>query len=190
MFNTIPIVSRLSKTWNKLTRYQHHLMFLKNCRKQNVIPKGFQLKFNLALNTNNSEANLHCSRVLFNSSQELCNIVLKSMEEKVKHLQRELHTCRTNLFSQFHYFIAQQIWKSLEHENFILHNDLKTVERRKLRKAIHPPISPDIGNASNTTHSKRIRRYDKSRTIQRKKEQFHAKHRFTPIVVDDHNSNT
>ena len=184
MFNTIPIVSRLSKTWNKLTRYQHHLTFLKNCRKQNVIPKGFQLKFNLALNTNNSEVNLHCSRVLFNSSQELCNIVLKSTEEKVKHLQRELNICRVNLFSQFHYFFANRIWKSLEYENFILHNDLKATEKRKMRKTIQLPVSLDHDNASNMTQRKRFRRY-KSRRIQRKKEQFRAKHRPRSIAVDD-----
>ena len=146
------------KTWNKLTRYQHHLTFLKNCRKQNVIPKGFRLKFNLALNTNNSEVNLHCSRVLFNSSQELCNIVLKSTEEKVKHLQRELNICRVNLFSQFHYFFANRIWKSLEYENFILHNDLKATEKRKMRKTIQLPVSLDHDNASNMTQRKRFRR--------------------------------
>ena len=136
MFNAIPIVSRLSKTWNKLTRYQHHLTFLKVCRKHNVIPKGFQLKFNLALNTSNPEVNLHCNRVLFNSSQELCNIVLKSTEEKVKRPQRELYTCRANLFSQFNYIFARLIWNSLEYENSILHNDLKVIEKKKMRKTI------------------------------------------------------
>lgn len=185
MFNTIPIVSRLSKTWNKLTRYQHHLSFLKNCRKHNVIPKGFQLKFNLALNTNNPELNLHCSRVLFNSSQELCNIVLKSTEEKVKHLQRELYNCRVNLFSQLHYFLAYRIWKSLEHENCILHNDLKAIEKRKMRKTIQLPAPPDYDNSRNTTHRKQTRRYDKSRRLQRKKEQFRTKHRSTSFAADD-----
>ena len=54
-----------------------------------------------------------------------------------------------------------------------------------MRKTIQPPALPDIENVSSTTHSKHIRRYDKARRIQRKKEQFRAKHRFTPTVVDD-----
>jgi hypothetical protein len=146
---------------------------------------GFKLKFNLALNTNNPEVNSQCNRVLFNSSQELCNIVLKSTEEKVKHLQRELYICRVNLFNQFNYFFAHLIWKSLEYENFILHNDLKAIEKKKMRKTIRLPASPDHGNTSNTTQRKHIRRYNKDRRIQRKREQFHAKHRSTPFAVDD-----
>ena len=68
---------------------------------------------------------------------------------------------------------------------YLTHNDLKAVEKRKMRKTIQPPALPDIENVSSTTHSKHIRRYDKARRIQRKKEQFRAKHRFTPTVVDD-----
>ena len=111
--------------------------------------------------------------------------MLKSTEEKVKHLQRELNICRVNLFSQFHYFFANRIWKSLEYENVILHNDLKVIEKREMRKTIQLLVSLDHGNASNMTQRKRFRRYDKARRIQRKKEQFRAKHRPTSIAVDD-----
>ena len=150
MSNTIPIVSRTAKTWNKLTRYQHHYTFLKNCHKHNVIPKGFNLKFNLALNTNNYELNVRCNRVLHNSSQELCNLVLRSTEEKIKDLQRELHVCRTNLFSHLNCEFAYLIWKSLEYENFILHNNLKEIERKKMRKTVRPPTIFDHENIYHT----------------------------------------
>ena len=118
-------------------------------------------------------------------SIHLKNVATSSTEEKVKHLQRELYICRVNLFSQFHYSLVHLIWRSLEHDNFILHNDLKAIEKRKMRKTIQPPASHHLGNTSNATHRKHNRRYDKFRRIQRKKEQFRAKHGSTPFVVDD-----
>ena len=54
-----------------------------------------------------------------------------------------------------------------------------------MRKTIQLPASPEHDSTSSTTHRKRTSRYDKFRRIQRKNEQFRAKHRSMPFALDD-----
>ena len=86
--------------WNKLTRYQHHCNFLKICLDDDVIPKGFNLNFHLALNVDNHELQASCAHTLHKTSIELCNMVLKSSQEKVKNLQQGVQIAREKLFDE------------------------------------------------------------------------------------------
>ena len=90
---------RAATVWNKLTRYQHHCNFLKICLDSNVIPKGFNLNFNLAFNVDNHELQASSTDKLHKTSLELCNLVLRSSQEKVKNLQQELQLAREKLLS-------------------------------------------------------------------------------------------
>lgn len=55
LIHAVSFVNRKARIWTKLTGYQHHYTFANNYHKQNVIPKGLDWKFNLALDTNNCE---------------------------------------------------------------------------------------------------------------------------------------
>ena len=122
--------------WNKLTRYQHHCNFLKTCIDRNVIPKGFNLKFNLALNVDNLNFQDMCTRLLQNTSRELCHTTLKITQERVKTLQRELQLSRARLFEVLDHTRATTVWNQLQYKNYVLNCKLRIIEERKLNRTI------------------------------------------------------
>ena len=92
---------------------------------------------------------------------------------------------RSNLFSQFNCNFAHSIWKALEYENFILHNNLSEIEKKKMRKTVRPPALPDHESVNNATPRRLARRFNKSLRRQRKREQFLAKRKSTPSETND-----
>ena len=74
--------------------------FLKICLDSNIIPRGINLNFNLALNVDNHQLKPSCTHKLHKTSLELCDLVLRSSQEKGKNLQQELQLAREKLFDE------------------------------------------------------------------------------------------
>ena len=141
-------VAQTARVWDKLSRYQHHCTFLKNCLDNNVIPAGFSLSFNLALNVDDADLVRLCKQSLQRTSKELCVAVLQASQNKVDLLQRELQFCREQIFSSVSNGTAIYLWNGLKMENSNLLCDLKEREKRKMLKTI--PLDQEL-LSSNTS---------------------------------------
>ena len=86
--------------WNKVTRYQNYGNFLDTCLNHNVNPKGFNLKFHLALNVDNHELQASCMNIFHKTSKELCLTVLTTSQENVRTIQPDLQLSRGIMFNE------------------------------------------------------------------------------------------
>ena len=172
-------VAQAARVWDKLSRYQHDCTFLKHCLDNNVIPAGFILNFNLALNVDDADLVKLCKQSLQRTSKELCVAVLQALQNRVNLLQRELQTCREQIFSSVNNGSANYIWNGLKAENSNLLQNLKEREKRKLLKTI--PLDQEF--LSNNTRDLPIntatqaRRYCGLNRLVRKRKLFRRKRR-------------
>lgn len=79
----------LFTTEKKLCTHQHHKENLLNYKKNNKVPKGLLLKFNLALCTDNNVLKEQCNNISFNASSQIRNKIMKALEKKIKTLSKE-----------------------------------------------------------------------------------------------------
>ena len=173
-------VAQAARVWDKLSRYQHHCTFLMNCLDNNVIPAGFSLNFNLALNVDDVDLVKLCKLSLQRTSRELCVAVLQASRKKVDCLQRELQSCREQIFSAINSGSANYIWNGLKTENFNLLRILKEREQRKMLKTI--PLDQELLSSSNTIDLPTItatqnRRFHGLHRLLRKRKLFRRKRR-------------
>ena len=68
----------------KLCIDQHHKVNLLTYKKNNKVPKGLLLKFNLALCTDNNVLREQCNNILFNASSKILNKIIKALGLKIK----------------------------------------------------------------------------------------------------------
>ena len=79
---------------------------------------------------------MNCTHTLQKASKELCDLVLRSSQEKVRNLQHEMQTTREKLFEELGHARATNTWNHLRQENFTLRHSLKLLEERKFKKTI------------------------------------------------------
>ena len=110
------------------------------------------------------ERQVSCAHTPHKASIELCEMVLKSSQEKVKNLQHELQLAREKLFDELENTHATDIWNYLRQENALLHSNLKLTEKRKLEKTIPISTSAPPFNSPVTSHASG-RRYRKIKEV-------------------------
>lgn len=160
--------------------------FLRYCLDYHVIPKGFDLKFHLALNVDNHELQATCTRTLQKASRELCEIVLKGFQDKVKNLQQELQLSREKLFEELGHPCANKTWNYLRQQNFLLHRNLKILEKRKFEKTIafsNSDFPVHTANQPSNLHAGG-RRYHKIRRLRRKRYRFRRRRKELRAALD------
>ena len=81
----------------QLCGYTLHQELLTNYKRNRRYPKGFRLKFNLSLCSDSPELKRNCNNVLRNASLKLCDIILKSVELKVKKINKERVSLRNKI---------------------------------------------------------------------------------------------
>ena len=67
----------------KLCIHQHHKVNVLTYKKNNKVPKGLLLKFNLALCTDNNVLREQCNNILFNASSQIRNKIIKALGQKI-----------------------------------------------------------------------------------------------------------
>ena len=65
-----------------------HKENLLNYKKNNKVPKGLLLKFNLALRTNNNVLKGQCNNILFIASSQIHNKIIKALDKQRKKNRR------------------------------------------------------------------------------------------------------
>ena len=81
----------------QLCGYTLHQELLTNYKRNRRYPKGFRLKFNLSLCSDSPELKRNCNNVLRNASLKLRDIILKSVELKVKEINKERDSLRNKI---------------------------------------------------------------------------------------------
>ena len=67
----------------KIVRYSSHVGFLERCLKEQVVPKGFQMKWRLTTNFYD-DINEKCEKVKLDTSFKLMELTLSSCPEKIE----------------------------------------------------------------------------------------------------------
>lgn len=144
----------LFNTWSKLTRFQHHARFLQHCVRQNIIPKGLNFKFNLALNADNPELQQFCKEILTNTSKSILQELTKSVTAKVTELHKDLERNKIQLFQLSDEENPQSTWIYVKRKMAELRRKLSIREKKKLSGITSIP-SPSIGSPSNVVGPKK-----------------------------------
>jgi len=79
----------LRRTVEKLVRYASHRDFLLECCREGIVPNGFNLKWNLAIDAE-EEIIKKCEKVKTDASLKLIELVVKACETKVNTLEKEI----------------------------------------------------------------------------------------------------
>ena len=176
---------KVKNTWNKLTRYQHHLCFLERCLQNDSIPKGLVARLHMNLVPHDLALQDFCKNQLLQTSREITTQLLSSVKQEVSRLRNELLVARTEAFKHTDYRIALGIWFYIRDKIGQLRNNLKFRENRKMSKVIDCRPSTSSSNLSNASdqrsevnlqREKRNRRFDKAIRRLRKRQNRNLTH--------------
>ena len=146
----------------KLSIYQHHKVNLLAYKKDNKIPKGPLLKFNLALCTNNNVLRAQYNNILFNALSQMRNKIIRAIGQKINFLKKE----RKNLLKNIKASTNHQEIKTIKRNIYDIKNSIK---RKIIQKQNRKHRRGNIPSSNNIGKRRKNRRFDRILLTQQRK---------------------
>ena len=118
----------------KLCRYLLHKELLLVYKRCNNFPKGFNLKFNLTLGSNNHMLQDNCNRILNKASCNIRNHVFTTLEKQIKELKYQRYEMRKKLFYSLSRDNYAAMINRISNQITILERDIKLRHQRKFAR--------------------------------------------------------
>ena len=137
----------------KLCIHQHHKVNLLTCKKNNKVPKGLLLKFNLALCTDNNVLREQCNNILFNASSQIRNKIIKALGHKINFLKKERKNLLNNIKASTNHHEIETIKRNI-------YNIKNSIKRKTVQKQNRKHRRDHISNKDNIGKHKKNRRFN------------------------------
>ena len=117
----------------KILKYTSHQNFIAHCIQESVVPKGFQIKWNICLDTTDSDKDRY-RNILFRSSIQLMHAALRTCEENLKQFKLKFDRLTTEIEELYGFDGTKQLNIILSSVREKTMRDLERTKERKFRK--------------------------------------------------------